>query len=63
MLFDIDHDALAEVVGEDELHRLPEATAAQYGFTGETLDFLVRTGIPSAEDYEFSFGLPTAFDA
>ncbi|MEU8975976.1 SUKH-4 family immunity protein [Streptomyces monashensis] len=41
---------------------MPEAIAAQYGFIGETLDFLVRTGIPSAEDFELSFGLPVAFD-
>jgi hypothetical protein len=63
MLFEIDHEALADVVGEGDVYRLPEATAAQYGFTGETLDFLVRTGLPSAEDFEFSFGLPAEFNA
>ncbi|MFF0159185.1 SUKH-4 family immunity protein [Streptomyces sp. NPDC005263] len=51
------------MVGVEEVHRLPEATAARYGFAGETLDFLVRTGIPSAEEYELSFGLPPEFDA
>ncbi|MEU5084971.1 MULTISPECIES: SUKH-4 family immunity protein [Streptomyces] len=60
MLFDIDHEKL---VGEAEVSLLPESTAARYGFAGETLDFLVRTGIPSAEDFEFSFGLPAEFDA
>jgi hypothetical protein len=62
-LFDIDHETLAGAIGEDEVHRLPESTATQYGFTGETLDFLVHTGIPSAEDFEISFGLPAEFDA
>lgn len=63
MLFNVDHEDLVSVVGEDGVIRLPEATAIRYGFTGETLDFLVRTGIPTAEDFEFSFGLPAEFDA
>ncbi|QKW28789.1 SUKH-4 family immunity protein [Streptomyces seoulensis] len=63
MLFDVDRDALVDVVGDDGVVRLPEATAVRYGFTGQTLDFLVRTGIPTAEDFEFSFGLPAEFDA
>ncbi|MEU0333997.1 SUKH-4 family immunity protein [Streptomyces sp. NPDC006193] len=62
MLFRVDHETLADTVGEDEVYRLSESTAAQYGFTGETLAFLVDTGLPSAEDYEFSFGLPDEFD-
>ncbi|MEV4339560.1 SUKH-4 family immunity protein [Streptomyces sp. NPDC049590] len=62
MLFDIDYEMLAETVGEDEVSRLSESTAAQYGFAGETRDFLVHTGIPSAEDFELSFGLPAEFD-
>ncbi|MEU0602472.1 SUKH-4 family immunity protein [Streptomyces sp. NPDC006393] len=63
MLFHVDHDALVDVVGEADVFRLPEATGARYGFSGETLDFLARTGIPSAEDFEFSFGLPPEYDA
>jgi hypothetical protein len=63
MLFDVDHAALVEVVGTDNVFRLPEATAVRYGFSGETLDFLARVGIPSAEDFEFSFGLPAEYDA
>ncbi|MEU2441340.1 SUKH-4 family immunity protein [Streptomyces rubradiris] len=63
MLFDIDYEMLAEAAGEEEVYRLPESTAAQYGFTGESLDFLAHTGILSAEDFELSFGLPAEFDA
>ncbi|MFI6358042.1 SUKH-4 family immunity protein [Streptomyces sp. NPDC050743] len=62
MLFSLDHDSLAEVVGEEDVHLLPEDTAAQYGFSGETLTFLTEVGIPSSEDWEIPFGIPEAFD-
>jgi hypothetical protein len=45
----------------EEAVRLPEATARQYGFTGETLDFLVHVGLPTAEQWELSFGLTEEF--
>ncbi|MGY9063917.1 SUKH-4 family immunity protein [Streptomyces sp. CAS3] len=62
MLFDIDHGALVDAVGEGNVHRLPTGTAERYGFTAETFDFFTEVGIPSAEDYEISFGLPAEFD-
>ncbi|MFD3793314.1 SUKH-4 family immunity protein [Streptomyces californicus] len=62
MLFDVDRDALAASVGGGNVHRLPAGTAERYGFTAETFDFLTEVGIPSAEDYEISFGLPVEFD-
>ncbi|GHE24098.1 SUKH-4 family immunity protein [Streptomyces thermodiastaticus] len=61
MLFNIDHDELVNVELVEEVDRLPEATARQYGFTGETLDFLVNVGLPTTEEWEFSFGLPEDF--
>lgn len=62
MLFDIDRSALTAAVGEESVHRLPAETAERYGFTAETFDFFTKVGIPSAEDYELSFGLPAEFD-
>lgn len=62
MLFDVDHGALAAAVGVGNVHRLPAGTAECYGFTTDTFDFLTEVGIPSAEDYEISFGLPAEFD-
>lgn len=62
MLFDVDRSALAAAVGEENVHRLPAGTAERYGFTAETFEFFTEVGIPSAEDYELSFGLPAEFD-
>ncbi|MFJ8844562.1 SUKH-4 family immunity protein [Streptomyces cyaneofuscatus] len=62
MLFDVDHETLAAAVGEGNVHRLPAGTAERYGFTVETFVFFTEVGIPSAEDYEISFGLPAEFD-
>ncbi|MGV9343029.1 SUKH-4 family immunity protein [Streptomyces sp. NPDC003688] len=46
----------------DEVRCLPEATARAYGFQGATLDFLVRTGLPSSDAYDLWFGPPAEFD-
>ncbi|MFD8909868.1 SUKH-4 family immunity protein [Streptomyces sp. NPDC059575] len=62
MLFTVDHDTLTQTTLVDEVRRLPEPTARAYGFHGGTLDFLVRTGLPSADVYDLWFGLPDAFD-
>ncbi|MBK0373766.1 SUKH-4 family immunity protein [Streptomyces sp. RB110-1] len=62
MLFDIDHGALVDAVGEGNVNRLPTGTAELYGFTAETFNFFTEVGIPSAEDYEISLGLPAEFD-
>ncbi|MFB6671222.1 SUKH-4 family immunity protein [Streptomyces sp. NPDC056390] len=62
MLFNVDHDELANVDLVEDINRLPEATARQYGFDGETLNFLTRVGLPSAEEYELGFYLPQEFD-
>ncbi|MBK3559094.1 SUKH-4 family immunity protein [Streptomyces sp. MBT56] len=62
MLFDVDRSALAAAVGEENVNRLPAGTAERYGFTAETFEFFTEVGIPSAEDYELSFGLPAEFD-
>ncbi|MFD0420976.1 SUKH-4 family immunity protein [Streptomyces parvus] len=61
MLFDVDRRALAAVVGEENVHRLPAEAAERYGFAGETLRFFTEVGIPSAKDYELFFGLPAEF--
>ncbi|GHA12846.1 SUKH-4 family immunity protein [Streptomyces echinoruber] len=61
MLFSIDHDTLTNTALVEEAVRLPEATARQYGFTGKTPDFLVHVGLPTAEQWELSFGLPEEF--
>ncbi|MEV5429754.1 SUKH-4 family immunity protein [Streptomyces sp. NPDC052701] len=63
MLFDVDHELLAAVVGEDNVHLLPAETAARYGFTGEAVEFLAEVGLPDAEEFELSFALPVEFDA
>src|SRR4051812_9327996 len=63
VLFNVDHDTLTNIDLIGEVSRLPEATARQYGFAGESLDFLVDVGLPSAVEYELSFGLPQEFDA
>ncbi|MFD5904011.1 SUKH-4 family immunity protein [Streptomyces microflavus] len=62
MLFDVDRSTLAAAVGEDNVHRLPARTAERYGFTAETFEFFAEVGIPAAEEYELSFGLPAEFD-
>nr|WP_330338508.1 SUKH-4 family immunity protein [Streptomyces sp. NBC_00557] len=62
MLFSVDPDALADVSLVDEVKRLPEDTARRYGFSGDTLDFLVRTGLPSSDAYDLWFGPPQDFD-
>ncbi|MGY1583728.1 SUKH-4 family immunity protein [Streptomyces sp. MN13] len=62
MIFDLDHESLTDVVGEENVHLLPQSTAEQYGFTGETLGFLTEVGIPSSEEWELPFGLPADFD-
>ncbi|GGV78227.1 MULTISPECIES: SUKH-4 family immunity protein [Streptomyces] len=61
MLFDITHDGLVSVAPMTPV-RVPEATARQYGFTGETLDFLVHVGLPNAPGSSFPFNLPDEFD-
>jgi hypothetical protein len=61
MLFDITHDDLANVDPVTPV-RVSEATARQYGFTGETLDFLVHVGLPNATQDGFSIGLSEKFD-
>ncbi|MFI1186831.1 SUKH-4 family immunity protein [Streptomyces californicus] len=63
MLFDVDRRTLADAVGEDNVHLLPDGTAERYGFSGETFHFFTQIGIPSAEDYELSFGLPVEFES
>ncbi|MFD4341204.1 SUKH-4 family immunity protein [Streptomyces anulatus] len=63
MLFEIDRSVLEDTVGEGNVHRLPVETAERYGFAAETFDFFTETGLPSAEDYELSFGLPAEFDS
>ncbi|WP_394428886.1 SUKH-4 family immunity protein [Streptomyces sp. SGAir0957] len=63
MLFNVDHDTLADISLVEDVTRLSEATARQYGFDGETQDFLTRVGLPSAEEYEIGFYLPQEFDA
>ncbi|MFJ9107351.1 SUKH-4 family immunity protein [Streptomyces sp. NPDC102283] len=62
VLFEIDRSALADAVGEENVHRMPIGTAERYGFTAETCDFFTDVGISSAEEYELSFGLPAEFD-
>lgn len=62
VLFRIDRSTLAEAVGENNVHLLSAGAAERYGFTAETCDFFTEVGIPSAEDYELSFGLPAEFD-
>ncbi|MEW2133222.1 SUKH-4 family immunity protein [Streptomyces sp. NPDC005435] len=62
MLFTVDHGTLTRAALVDEVSRLPEPTARAYGFHGGTLDFLVRTGLPSADAYDLWFGVPDAFD-
>ncbi|MEU0333998.1 SUKH-4 family immunity protein [Streptomyces sp. NPDC006193] len=62
MLFSVDHDTLTAVGLVDEVSRLSEATARRYGFSGDTLDFLVRTGLPSSDAYDLWFGPPQNFD-
>jgi SUKH-4 immunity protein len=62
VLFSVDPGALAGVGLVDEVRRLPEDTARRYGFSGDTLDFLVRTGLPSSDAYDLWFGPPGEFD-
>ncbi|MFE4673879.1 SUKH-4 family immunity protein [Streptomyces sp. NPDC056721] len=62
MLFNVDHDKLANVDLVEDVNRLPDAAARQYGFEDETLHFLTRVGLPSAEEYELGFYLPQEFD-
>ncbi|MGY9069314.1 SUKH-4 family immunity protein [Streptomyces sp. CAS3] len=62
MLFSLDRESLADIVGEENVHVLPSDTAERYGFHGETLTFITQTGIPSSEDWELPFGIQEAFD-
>lgn len=62
MLFNVDHQALADVELVEEVAVLPETTARRYGFSGETLAFLTHVGLPQAEEYELAFYLPQDFD-
>jgi hypothetical protein len=62
MLFDITYEDLVNVDQVEKVVRMSEETARQYGFTGETLNFLVHVGIPVAKEWEFFFSLPEEFD-
>ncbi|WP_428950515.1 SUKH-4 family immunity protein [Streptomyces sp. cg35] len=63
MLFNVDHQALEDVELVEEVAVPPEATGRQYGFSGETLDFLTHVGLPQAEEYELGFFLPQDFNS
>lgn len=63
MLFSMDPEQLTGMELVEDIVRLPEPTARQYGFDGGTLDFLTRIGLPSAQEYEIGFYLPQEFDA